>query len=85
MAKGKITESEKEVVKTTPEAVTEKIEVSDFTAIPQKETAKKEVSLRRGEILVAELNEDGSEGKSFITNQALFDANFNNPKKFKKK
>ena len=57
-----------------------KVEVKDFKEMPTKETS---TSLKRGEVLIVELDKDGKEGKTFVTNQHSVDAHFSDEKTFK--
>ena len=78
--------------KVTEKKETEILDVQDFTQI--EDTTKQEVDLevisdvklKRGEILVVEIDDEGKEGKEFVTNQITFEKYFNNGKfKIKKK
>ena len=61
----------------------EPIKVEGFTEVPKKEiTPEPSIKLLPGEVLVAELDEDGNEGATFVTNKNAFNAHFSNPKKF---
>ncbi len=68
-------ETEKEVKEDLPT-----LEVKDFTQSPKK--LKPMPVLKRGEILIAEFDENGKEVNHFVSNQKTFDDFYSKNKKF---
>lgn len=56
------------------------LEVTDF--VPVKKESKPLPVLKRGEILISEMDENGKEVNHFISNQKTFDDFYSNNKKF---
>ncbi|KAB1228451.1 hypothetical protein [Chryseobacterium viscerum] len=59
------------------------IEVKEFTEVPAPTAPLPE--LRRGEVLVAEIDENGKEINYFVSNQNTFDSFYSKNEKFKLK
>ncbi|ROI05452.1 hypothetical protein EGI16_03435 [Chryseobacterium sp. G0240] len=60
-----------------------KIEVKEFNEIPKPQATLP--ALRRGEVLVAEVDDNGKEINYFVSNQKTFDDFYSKNKKFKLK